>query len=412
MNSGYQVTDAPHWARWVTPSGARDQPVHRWYLFPHSFTGELVHALIDEWGLDGSDKLLDPFAGAGTTLVASKESGVPGAGYDLSPLAVFVSETKIAAFRRSSLEDAWCRLGLLIGGTLVSRKVERYPALVRRALSGGRLEVFDALTHYIDLLECGAAERAFFRLALIATIPQFSHARASGGWLRWSYDAGSVGDIVGAYRERVQGMLDDVTDEDRDEKGDEDGRWSVAIGDARALDNGEAEFSAVITSPPYPNRHDYTRVFGVELMFAFVDWEENRDLRYQSFHSHPEARPVRPTVAGYCEPKGLAESIANIDDARLHRMCRGYFVDMFLCLKEIVRVCEPGARVALVVGNAQYVGTPLIVDELTAEIGGQAGLVCKEIRTARWRGNSAQQMATYGRRPSRESVVMFEVVSP
>ena len=55
---------------------------------PHSFTGDLVHALIDEWHLDETDNLLDPFAGAGTTLLAAKERGIPGSGYDLSPLAV------------------------------------------------------------------------------------------------------------------------------------------------------------------------------------------------------------------------------------------------------------------------------------------------------------------------------------
>lgn len=73
-------------------------------------------------------------------------------------------------------------------------------------------------------------------------------------------------------------MLSDVRDHDPGE-----GSWQVQIADARSLPDPKGTYTAVITSPPYPNRHDYTRVFGVELLFEFLDWERLRMLRYQSF---------------------------------------------------------------------------------------------------------------------------------
>ena len=88
-------------------------------------------------------------------------------------------------------------------------------------------------------------------------------------------------------------------------------------------------------------------------------------------------------------------------------MIDGYFLDLYLALREARRVCKPKARVAFVVGNAQYRGVPIAVDELTAEVGEQAGLKCEKLLVARYRGNSAQQMGKYGRRPSRETVVVF-----
>ncbi len=39
--------------------------------------------LVDEWGLDESDLVLDPFVGAGTTILAAKEKGIPATGDDL-----------------------------------------------------------------------------------------------------------------------------------------------------------------------------------------------------------------------------------------------------------------------------------------------------------------------------------------
>lgn len=94
-------------------------------------------------------------------------------------------------------------------------------------------------------------------------------------------------------------------------------------------------------------------------------------------------------------------------DPRIVRMLEGYFLDMFLCLREANRVCRPGAPIAFVVGNAQYYGLPIPVDELTAEVGKQAGLECEKVLVARYRGNSAQQMGEYGRNPSRASIVIF-----
>ena len=400
----HRITESETWRWWVTPRAAREKPVHRWYLFAHSFADDLVHALVDEWGLDGQDAILDPFAGAGTTLLAAKEKGVPASGYDLSPLAVLISNVKTANVSRNQLDSSW----LALEGSLTRRPstgtTRTYPALVRKALPGGRLEAFDAVATRIDELDCSAPGRDFFRLALVSIIPGFSRAVANGGWLRWSNENTGAGTVEDAFRTRVQMMLSDV----RGAVATDDNRWTTGKADARMLPDSSDTYTAVITSPPYPNRHDYTRVFGVELMFAFLDWEENRALRYQSFHSHPEARPERPPAEEYVPPERLERSIDHLKDARIRHMLRGYFLDMYLSLREVARLCRRDAKIAFVLGNARYGGKAILVDEFTAELGERAGLACREIRAVRWRGNSAQQMGKYGRVASRESVVIFE----
>ncbi len=400
----WHVTERAEWKHWMTPRAARKKAVHRWYLFPHSFTGELVYSLVDEWRLTGQDKILDPFAGAGTTLLAAKEKSLSGTGYDLSPLAVLVSNTKTATFVQGHLEKLW----QMLQHTATSRSVfpmkRTYPELVRKALPEGRLEAFDTIAAHIDAIDGSSSERDFFRLALISIIPRFSHAVANGGWLRWLHKGAGSENVWNAFEDRVKMMLADI----RDSGPQGAGTWEARVADARTIPAPDASYSAVITSPPYPNRHDYTRIFGIELMFAFHDWEANRALRYQSFHSHPEARPKRLPTKGYAAPESLERSIRHVSDPRMQQMLQGYFFDMYLCLCEVERVCCAGGKVAFVVGNARYDGSVIAVDEYTAEIGERAGLICKEIRAVRWRGNSAQQMGQYGRMASRESVVIFE----
>ena len=360
--------------------------------------------MIDEWGLNGQDRILDPFVGAGTTLLAAKELGVPSYGYDLSPLAVLASNTKTSIFTRHRLEAAWRTLENALTHNSTEPLGRVYPALVRKALPEGRLEALDSVATAIENIHCSSSERDFFRLALISVIPRFSHAVANGGWLRWLNQGAGAENVTILFKDQVEMMLSDVCDTTF-QRGS---YWEARVADARVMPASDANYSAVITSPPYPNRHDYTRIFGVELMFAFHDWDANRALRYQTFHSHPESRPNRPSAEKYKPPKALEGIVRDLSDKRMQRMLNGYFLDMYLCLCEVARVCRQGARAAFVVGNTQYDGRPVLVDEFTAEIGEHAGLTCKEIRAVRWRGNSAQQMGKYGLKAARESVVMFE----
>ena len=402
------IEERKDWRRWVTPKPLAEKPVHRWYVFPHSFTSELVHALIEDWGLTSTDHILDPFSGAGTTILAAKEKGIAATGYDLSPFAVLTARVKIANYERDRLKQLSTRLRRQIGRAAPDSTAKKYPSLVMKALPGKLVSAFDSIDRAIGGLEATTIERDFFRLALLSTIPRHSRAVANGGWLSWVGRESATADLVTDFGERLETMLEDV------EAVYPGGRpcCRAEEADARSLPDADATYSAVITSPPYPNRHDYTRVFGVELMFGFLDWEQTRQLRYQSFHSHPEARPTRPEAAGYNRPRRLVLALAHIrekeGDPRVGRMLDGYFLDLYLVLREVRRTCKPRARVAIVVGNARYQGVPIVVDELTAEIGEQAGLICEKLLVARYRGNSAQQMGKYGRHPSRESVVLFQ----
>ena len=399
----WRFREREDWRGWITPRLTREREVCRWLVFPHSFAAEFVEAVIAEWALGSDDRVLDPFVGSGTTLVAARGRAVPATGFDLSPLAVLAARTKVAdpaGHRLRALLRALVKPDAPGEGRSVGRE---YPDLVRKALPGGRLERLDALRARIEASDCGDAERDFFRLALLAIVPEFSEARADGGWLRWGREGADAARVEDAFRERAEEMIGDLGSDSSPGGGE----WEARLADAREIPERDGSFSAVITSPPYPNRHDYTRVFGVELLFAFLDPEEMYALRRQTFHSHPEAKPRRGDTRGYRAPEGLPERVAQVADGRIRRMLEGYFLDMYLCLKEVRRLCREGAPIAFVVGNVRYDGVPFPVDEYTAEVGETAGLECAEVRVVRWRGNSAQQMGRYGREAARESVVIF-----
>jgi hypothetical protein len=390
------------------PERLRERPVHRWFVFPHSFTDDIVRALAMEWNLGPDDVLLDPFVGAGTTVLAAKQLGIPAIGFDLSPLATLASKVKIANYDPESLEDHWQKLQPRIQVHSANGEAKAYAELIQKTLPGRKLATFHGAKAAIEESDAPAEAKAFFLLALLGQISKFSNAVPTGGWLSWKANRRSAARLPIDLAKTVRSMLADLGNAASLEKNN----WHIRLADARQLPVKDETCSAVITSPPYPNRHDYTRVFGVELMFAFLSWDETRNLRYQTLHSHPEAKPNRPPADGYLEPSFVRRAIRRVakheDRERVVAMLHGYFLDIFLSLKEVVRTLKHGGQVALVLGNAQYNGVPIEVDKATAHIGEQVGLTCTEIRIVRERGNSSQQMGRYGRNSSRESVVLFD----
>ncbi len=402
--------ERPEWRTFVTPKSLRRAPVHRWFVFPHSFSEALVEALMSEWCLGPEDWLLDPFVGAGTTLVAGQRLQVPTLGFDLSPLSVFSSTAKTAHVEDRQLLDSWRALKKHLLATTTDLPVGREEDLLCRAFDD---KTFSTLATYWRAVRSRVLDpsvRTLIQLGFIGIMPRYSRLISKGGWLTETSPELEIGSFLETLEERIRMMAGDLAH--RPEMG---APAVCGLADARRLPVADNAISAVITSPPYANRHDYTRVFGVELAFAFLDASATKALRYQSFSSHPEAKPQRPkSASSYREPPSLSEILLRLGDLiddprakqRIPNMLAGYFVDLYCSLMEVKRVLKPGARAAYVVGNVQYCGIGLEVDELLCEIAGQAGLSCDEVRVARVRGNSAQQMGVYGRQPARESVVL------
>lgn len=392
------VSDATVPATWLTPREARSQPVHRWFVFPHSYSPELVDHLFDRLGVEAGMTLLDPFCGAGTTLLEGSFRDLRTVGVDLLPLATLVARAKLLR----PTPGALCEVSeKAVSAARYAPQREPESPLLRRALSP---HAYGCLRGALESAGSDPAGRCV-KVAVAAAVRSLASLVADGGWLRSrTPPCGDmrVHDVLGQ-------LLDLMVADVREVEGRRSGR--VLASDARSLPLSNSSVHAVVTSPPYPNRHDYTRVFGVELDLLFGLGETVKTLRYRAMRSHPEAQRPDSRPREYEEPPLLASALDDVasehGDPRIPRMLRGYFEDLFAVLTELRRVLVTGGRAALVVGNARYCGHPIPVDIHLAELAELGGLRVDGIEALRYRGNSAQQMATHGRLPSRESAVLL-----
>src|SRR5687768_5082159 len=102
------------WSEAELPERVRTKHVHRLHPYLGKFVPQLVEALLERYVRPGG-RVLDPFAGSGTTLVQALESGYDAVGVDVAAFNCLLMRVKTRsydAFRlEKELRDADARRG-------------------------------------------------------------------------------------------------------------------------------------------------------------------------------------------------------------------------------------------------------------------------------------------------------------
>ena len=101
------------WSERELPERERTKHVHRLHPYLGKFVPQLVEALLDRYVPKGGN-VLDPFAGSGTTLVQSLESGYDATGLDVAAFNCLLMRVKTGRYNEfvleSEIRDALARL--------------------------------------------------------------------------------------------------------------------------------------------------------------------------------------------------------------------------------------------------------------------------------------------------------------
>src|SRR5690242_4232604 len=91
------------WAEHELPERERTKHVHRLHPYLGKFVPQLVEAMLDRYFRRGQ-RVLDPFAGSGTTLVQALESGLDATGVDIAAFNCLLMGVKTAEYNLFTLE--------------------------------------------------------------------------------------------------------------------------------------------------------------------------------------------------------------------------------------------------------------------------------------------------------------------
>lgn len=393
----------------------RTEPLYSVVPYKEAFSPGLVRHILDLAGVR-SGRLLDPFAGAGTSLLVAAERGLSAVGVDILPFSAFAANTLLHV----SLVH-WDTVDSQLATILRHPQSQRgrFPNFPVREWAFGPA----ALSELTDLNAAIAAlpaghERDTLRLALLSSVEVMSQATKDGTSLRRRPHGGgrpgrfgtrrTRADVQVAFRSKLDLLRTGAATQPAPFAGS-----TVLVGDARDLRGvlGDQRFDVAVFSPPYPNRYDYVGNYQLELGFGFIDDADAlRRLRKQQLRSHLEApwateRTVEHPALHEFLAAYLASDLRGKEAGRVFRMICGYFEDMSAVLAGLRTVLHPGSITAVVVGTQVFGGEHLPTDLLLADIADAHGFAVKEIWLARTKGMAVQQ-----RKHSPHAVASREVV--
>jgi hypothetical protein len=246
------------WSERDLPERDRTKHVHRLHPYLGKFIPQLVETLLDRY-LTRGGHVLDPFAGSGTALVQSLESGFDATGVDIAAFNCLLMRVKTQRYNLFVLErelrDAVSRLDTLQRGTKPSRYARDWfaPQSTRELLGFRELiadyEHGDVLRVILARAARSARRTTHFDLDFPRTPqtePYWCHkhkrecrpVESALPFLR-RYTLDTLARIKAFAKLRAKGR-----------------EATVLHGDSRELDYGRT-FDGIVTSPPYPGLIDY-----------------------------------------------------------------------------------------------------------------------------------------------------------
>ena len=287
------------WSERDLPERERTKHVHRLHPYLGKFVPQLVEALLERH-LPRARNILDPFAGSGTTLVESLESGRSATGADVAAFNCLLMRVKTADYNLFTLEtelrdslrrleafdgarpprphafvDAWYAPRAAAELVFYRSLIEDYEhgdvmrvVLARAARSARRTTHFD-----LD----------FPREPQIGEYWCYKHRRTcrpverAGHFLR-RYALDTLERIRAFSRVRARGP-----------------EATVVHGDARELDLG-GPFDGIVTSPPYPGLIDYHEQH--RYAYELLSLDDRRDLELGAAARGVSTRAIGDYVDG------------------------------------------------------------------------------------------------------------------
>ena len=371
----------------ATYRGGIAEPLHGWYPYLEGYSPAFVAGALRAFA-PSARRVLDPFAGAGTTPMTVASLGCRAYYCELNPLLQFLVETKATMLamperQRLALAERLHGLADQLEPSLVQYKPDRH-------LASHYIETFGDSQFFAEatfntclkartwLDELAEHDSNAARVATVATVAALvpSSNMIRRGDLRFKRDNerdDAVPDLVGGIRVGLQAMARDLA-----RLRTADTKPILVTEDAKRLATlPSLDIEAIVTSPPYLNGTNYYRNTKIELWFlrALFSTDDLARLRHRTVTAginDVQGTQEAPPVSAQVE-KLLRVLRERAYDRRIPVMVSRYFADMQQVFGGLAQHVRASAPFLLDIGDSSYadthVDTPTILKEMLESAG-------------------------------------------
>lgn len=393
----------------VNFSQTKDLPIHRWYYYVEGYSPELINKVIEYLQLNNNSIIFDPFTGAGTTLLASKNHNLPSLGFEVNPFSAFMAKVKTRNYSKTDIEKV--KKFQIPAKNFIESAYDKYELrIIRDLFDEEKLSCIETLKSEINKVD-DLKVRDLLYLGLLSILPDISNYRKGGNGLKRKKAIKDLNPFE-KFKDALEMIAEDITYHNNNKP------EPVVINDSclNLLNYDLPQINASIFSPPYANCFDPFEVYKIELWVGeFVkSYEELRNKRRTALSSNLNTNIYK--VESYEHRTLLLNNILDylnsqeLWDKKIPKMLDSYFHDMLLLLKKIYQLTISSGYCVIVVGNSAYGQLAIPTDILLGQMGEKAGFSVQEIIEARKNETSSQQHKKLGKHVNfiRESIIILK----
>lgn len=376
----------------ITFKGKLSLPIHRWYRLTPSFSPQLALDIADHFGITPDDFVLDPFSGVGTVPLCMKYRGVPACSIELNPYLHFVGTVKTRTYRdlpyiREFFDSFLVKVRERVSEIPRARTVAAYlvanahyvPPIHKpqRWWSPGNLAQLTCIRRLLMETEDTGDHVDLLKMGILGILVPVSNARHNHVSLTFAKEPLPTVDVIAV----LAGKLLEITQDIGEVASQPCSEVTVFAGNSKqaaSILSRSAKVTAVITSPPYPNRFSYARETRPHLFFFNLigSAEAVGDLETEAIGG-TWGRATSILAEGVKPANALIRKLLSPHIESAHRGDNGrlmaayvikYFNDLYTHAEQIAQVCRARAKLAYVIGNSKFYGNPLPSDEILAAI--------------------------------------------
>lgn len=353
---------------WSFSNRGHEPYSHNYHRYPAKFIGPLAARLIQDES-EERDLVCDTFGGCGTTLLEAKLLGRRSIGFDINPVAKFITEAKSKAIKPEKLEVALEKLTIRIGAT---QDIHNDYGCTHK-----RIQYWFSEDNYLTLSciyqaileEQNQAIQKFFLCA-------FSHClKNSSRWLMKSIkptidkQKPSV-DIIRLFIRHLRGMVKKNNLLYHRLKVDRrlSLESSIYLRDITKLDK-KLQVDLVVTSPPYVISYEYGDLHQLTLLWfgqkKYKKWQYYSD-DFTAFKSQFIGSSIRIETnndMGSDIAEDIVHSLCQIDRV-LSNKVNTYFCRMYQSFKVMYELLKQGKKACIVIGNTRFKDVPILNAEV------------------------------------------------
>ncbi|MEH2042264.1 DNA methyltransferase [Nostoc sp.] len=364
-------------------------PVHRWFRFSAGFSAQWVETIITQFQERGEITVLDPFAGSGTTLLASEKLGVECFGIEAHPFVARIARAKLLYQTDSDAYLEHIKKVIKYAEDL-QPCVDTYPKLIHECFSISSLESLDRLRQAWKKLADDSSQSQLVWLTLVSILRHVSHA----GTAPWQYilpnkKKQSFLEPISAFELMAENMATDMKIAVKTAASSS----TLIQSDARTCQGIPDNFTnLVITSPPYANNYDYADATRLEMCFMkeISGWTDlqtavrqylirscsqhvtNKNVNIDEVLGSHELYPIKASIIEICHQLSQERHLHG-GKKNYHLMIACYFLDMARVWTALRRVCKSPAIVCFMIGDSAPYGIYIPVIEWMGLLAQAAG---------------------------------------